>query len=101
MLDFLPIWFDSAMRDTVAEEGEICREQLSLLRRAVQAIVPQGLENGCDILAVLFESLGLDTDIINIHIADIPDMLTEGIKHTALVCCEGIAASLRHHCPFL
>ena len=50
---------------------------------------------------MIVKGLGPDYDVVEVDVADVPDEWAEGGEHAALVCGGGVAATLRHHRPFV
>ena len=100
-VDFATVGGDPIVGDTVAEEVEVSAEQLSFLKRTVEIVSVEGLEDQFDVTLMLLQRLRPDDDIIEVNMANAANERTERVEHAALVGARSIPTTLRHHGPFV
>lgn len=85
----------------MAKEVEVSAEQLSFLKRTVEIVSVEGLEDQFDVTLMLLQRLQPDDDIIEVNMANAANERTERVEHVALVGARSIPTTLRHHGPFV
>ena len=76
----------------MSEETQLKAELLCLVQGAKETVSMEGLENGSDVTIVFIKVLRPGNDVIKINVTNLSNVITQCMKHAALVGAGHVAA---------
>ena len=82
----------------MSQEFHLSKQKLALTELGIQLMVPECLENNCQMILMLLLRLGVDQDVVNKYCNKLIQIGLEYPMHEIHECRWSIRQPERHHC---